>query len=73
MARVSLTSTQATGQITVGARTTLDTETTPSYTVMVTATDPAGDAADADGTATQEVIITIKNVNEAPMISGGVH
>ena len=55
----------ATGQITVGARTTLDTETTPTYTVTVTATDPAG------GAAMQEVTITVKNVNEAPMISEG--
>ena len=34
---------QASGQITVAARTTLDTETTPSYTVTVAATDPAGE------------------------------
>ena len=59
---------QATGQITVGARTTLDTETTASFMVTVTATDPAGDAG---GTAMQEVTITINNVNEAPMISAG--
>ena len=41
---------RATGQITVGARTTLDTEATASY--MVTATDPAGNADGADGTVT---------------------
>ena len=56
---------QATGQITVGARTTLDTETDAEATVEVTATDPA------DGDAMQEVTITVKNVNEAPMISEG--
>ena len=60
----------ATGQITVGARTTLDFETTPSYTVMVTSTDPAGPGY-ADWRTTQDVTITINDVNEAPMISGG--
>ena len=45
----------ATGQITVGARTTLDadTETTATYTVMVTATDPAG-GADGDCNAASD-------------------
>ena len=52
----------------MGARITLDTEATDSYTVMVTATDPAGDAG---GTATQEVTITINNVNEGPVMTGG--
>ena len=59
----------ATGQITVGPRTALDadTEATASYTVMVTATDPSG----AGGDAPQAVIITVKNLNEAPMMTGG--
>ena len=57
----------ASGQITVGPRTTLNTEDTPSYTVMVTATDTAGEA----GTDPQAVTITVKNVNEAPMMTGG--
>ena len=61
----------ATGQITVGARTTLDFETTPSYTVMVTATDPWGPSATPIGATTQDVTITINDVNEAPMISMG--
>ena len=55
----------ATGQITVGARTTLDTETTPSYMVTVTATDPWNMA------VMQPVTITVKDVNEAPMMTGG--
>ena len=55
----------ATGQITVGPRITLDAVTAASYTVMVVATDPMG------ANATQEVTITVKNVNEAPMISEG--
>ena len=55
----------ATGQIKVGARITLDTETTASYPVTVMATDPWGMG------ATQVVTITIKNVNEAPMMTGG--
>ena len=57
----------ATGQIMVGARATLDTEAKASYMVMVMATDPAGGAA----TPPQQVAITIKNVNEAPMMTGG--
>ena len=36
---------------------------------MVTATDPAGGT--EGGTTEQAVTITIKDVNEAPMISGG--
>ena len=56
---------QASGQITVAARTTLDTETTPSYTVTVAATDPAGES------ATQEVTITINDVNETPAMTEG--
>ena len=55
----------ATGQIMTGPRTALDFETNPSDTVMVTATDPAG------GTTTQDVTITINDVNEAPMITAG--
>ena len=61
-------------------RTTLDADTrsNESDTVTVTAKDPAvmftatepGDV-DGDGIATQEVTITIKNVNEAPMMAGG--
>ena len=42
----------------------LDFESTPSYTVMVTATDPFG----ADDSA--EVTITVTDVNEAPMLTG---
>ena len=52
----------------MGARTTLDADTDASYTVTVTATDPAGGD---EGTATQDVTITVKNLNEAPMISEG--
>ena len=57
---------QATGQITVGPRITLDHEE-PNDTdmVTVTATDPAG------GATPQEVTITINDVNEAPMMSVG--
>ena len=56
---------RATGQITVGPRTTLDTETTASYMVTVTATDPMG------GNEDQLVTITINDVNEAPTMTGG--
>ena len=57
---------QATGQITVGLRVTLDfDDNNPSDTVNVVATDPAG------GTANQDVIITINDVNEAPVITAG--
>ena len=57
---------QATGQITVGPRTMLDSETNEDDTVVVTATDPSDDA------ATQTVTITINDVNEAPTINKGV-
>ena len=55
----------ATGQITVGAETELDFETDPSYTVMVTATDPAGLFAPA-------ITVTISvsdDANEPPAIT----
>ena len=62
----------ATGQITVGPRTALDFETSPSDTVSVTATDPAGDdSASPSGITTQSVTITINNVNEDPGITVG--
>ena len=57
----------ATGQITVGADPDLNFETDPSYTVMVTATDPAGESA--------EITVTIGLVNdenEPPAITGEV-
>ena len=58
---------QATGQITVGPRTALDhDEPNETDTVTVTATDPWGAAA-----SPSEVIITINDVNEAPMITSG--
>ena len=60
---------QATGQITVGPRTALDRETIVdpfTHTVQVTATDPAGGASPA-----QDVIITINDVNEVPVITDG--
>ena len=56
---------QATGQITVGPRTALDSDTNPGDTVNVVATDPTGE------TANQNVTITINDVNEAPMITAG--
>ena len=52
----------ATGQITVGPRTSLATGT---HTVEVTATDPAG------GSTTQSVTITINDVNAVPVITAG--
>ena len=55
----------ATGQITVGPRTTLDTETDAEFMVMVTATDPWNMA------VMQNVTITIKDVNEAPTMTVG--
>ena len=58
----------ATGQITVAARITLDADTTNSYSVEVTATDPFGETT---GQATQEVTITINDLNEAPAITMG--
>ena len=54
----------ATGQITTKAE--LDTETTPSYDVTVTATDPAG------MTDFITVTITVTGVNEPPDITGEV-
>ena len=58
---------QASGQITVGPRTLLDREddALTEFTVTVTATDPAG------GTKEQTVMITINDVNEAPMMTEG--
>ena len=72
-----------TGQITVGSRTTLDSEADTGdrnpgavgflHTVTVTATDPWGmPAGDAQSAASQSVAITIGNVNEAPSITAGV-
>ena len=42
--------------------------TSSTYTVTVTATDPFGPPATP---ATSEVVITVTNVNEAPMLTGG--
>ena len=56
----------ATGQITVGSRTVLDHETTGTYSVTVTVTEASGDE------VTQVVTITVNDVNEAPMVTGGV-
>ena len=67
----------ATGQITVGARTMLNRESfvqdDPVHTVTVTATDPWSITVEADGLSatTQTVTITIKDVNEAPVITEG--
>ena len=58
----------ATGQIMIGPRTALDFDTNPSDTVTVTATDPAGGFYSAP---TQEVTITINDVNEVPVITDG--
>ena len=63
---------RATGQISVSARTMLNREdlTSPyQHTVIVTATDPYGPP-DVNP-VTQEVTITINDVNEAPTVSGG--
>ena len=60
----SFTINSGTGQIMVGAGTTLDYETKASYMVSVTATDPAGDS---DSIA---VTITVTNVVELGMVSG---
>ena len=60
----SFTINSGTGQIMVGAGTTLDYETKASYMVTVTATDPAGDS---DSIA---VTITVTNVVELGMVSG---
>ena len=58
---------RATGQIMVGAGTMLDFETTPSYTVMVTATGPGHGTPDSD---TIEVTINVTNVDEDPELTG---
>ena len=57
----------ATGQITVGAMTMLDFETTAEYKVVVTATDPAGLNAEIDVT-----INVSDDANEPPAITGDV-
>ena len=57
----------ATGQITVGPRTVLDHEAAPNYTVMVTAREASGAME-----AMAEVTITVRDVNEAPMVTEGV-
>ena len=63
----------ATGQIMTKAG--LDFESTPSYTVVVRATDPAGvpqvGTADADNSDVVTVVITVTDVNEAPAVAGG--
>ena len=58
----------ATGQIMVGARTTLNEEVKSSYEVTVTATDPSAESTASAVTVT----INVKDVNEAPTITGGV-
>ena len=67
---------RATGQITVGPRTMLNREDSDDVdqTVTVTATDPWGIEVngETESATTQEVTITIGNVNEAPKIIGGV-
>ena len=61
-----------TGQIMTKAA--LDFETTPSYTVVVRATDPAGipgaPNADTDNSDVVTVVISITDVNEAPEFTG---
>ena len=64
----------ATGQITVGPGIALDREASggATHTVMVTATDPTGGTAtEPNGITTQEVTITINDVNEVPVITDG--
>ena len=56
---------RATGQISVGDGTELDYETKDTYTVTVTATDPALEA------ATITVTITVNDVDEAPTATDG--
>ena len=56
-----------TGQIRVGDGTELDFETMPSYTVMVTATDPKFTATDSD---TITVTINVTNESERPKLTG---
>ena len=72
----SFTIDRATGQIMVGPRIMLDTETAASYDVEVRATDPSGDpdavTANTDNSHTVTVTINIANVNEAPMITRGL-
>ena len=64
---------RATGQITVGPRIMLDHEAGDGEDmVTVTATDPAGPSATPTGAAMQDVVITVKDVNEAPEITDGV-
>ena len=60
----SFTINSGTGQIMVGAGSTLDYETKASNMVTVTATDPAGDSDSID------VTITVTNVVELGMVSG---
>ena len=68
---------RATGQIMVGPRTMLDAEPADdaTHTVTVRATDPFGDpdiVADvAENSDEVTVTITIKDVHEAPMVTGG--
>ena len=57
-----------TGQITVGPLTMLDHETTPTYSAVTVSVIGAG-GGDA---VTQDVPITVNDVNEAPMMTGGV-
>ena len=57
----------ATGQITVGSRTALNHEATPSYSgVTVSVTEASGDVVE------QAVDITVNDVNEAPTVIDGV-
>ena len=56
-----------TGQITVGPLTMLDEETESTYSVMVSVIGAGGGDA-----VTQPVTITVNDVNEAPMMTGGV-
>ena len=62
----------ATGQITVGPRTVLNHEDTDAneYMVTVAATEAAG-ARDQAETQSQSVTITVKDLNEAPMVTEG--
>ena len=55
---------ESTGQITVGTGTLLDYETTPSYTVEITATDTYDDFDSIT------ITINVSNVDEAPEVSG---
>ena len=62
---------QATGQITVGADTEVDFETTPEYTVTVTAADPGADGSRGSETVTVTITVT-DDENEPPAITGTV-